>query len=76
MMASSAEYLPELCERTEEAARARGHDLDSWTAPPGQDGVARAAVCRRCGRVAYVRAESGFGGAAGEALTQDCKPAG
>jgi hypothetical protein len=74
-MTSSSEYLVELCERAAEAARARGHDLDSWRTPAGQDGVARAAVCRRCGRVVYVRAESGFAGAAGEALTQDCEPA-
>jgi hypothetical protein len=74
-MKSSSEYLVELCERTADAAHARGHELDSWATPPGQDGVARAAVCRRCGRVAYVRAESGFAGAAGEALTQDCESA-
>ena len=76
LMTPSADHLLELCDRTAEAAQARGHELDSWTAPPGQNGVARAAVCRRCGRVAYVRAESGFAGAAGEALTQDCEPTG
>jgi hypothetical protein len=68
------EHLLELCERAAEAACARGHALDPWSAPPDEDAIARAAVCRRCGRVVYVRAESGFAGAAGEALTQNCEP--
>jgi hypothetical protein len=75
-MVSGTEHLLELCERAAEAARARGHELNPWRAPPGGDAIARAAICRRCGRVAYVRAESGFAGAAGEALTQSCEPVG
>jgi len=74
-MASGSEHLRELCERAAEAAGSRGHELNSWSAPPGEDAIARAAVCQRCGRVAYVRAESGFAGAAGEALIQSCEPA-
>jgi hypothetical protein len=70
------EHLVELCERAAEAACARGHALDRWSTPPEEEAIARAAVCRRCGRVAYVRAESGFAGAAGEALTQNCEPRG
>jgi hypothetical protein len=69
---ASGDHLLELCERAGEAACARGHVLDAWHAPAGQGAIARAAVCRSCGRVVYVRAESGFAGAAGEALTQNC----
>jgi hypothetical protein len=71
-MTVSAEYLEALCENASEAARDRGHELEAWMAPPGEDAIARAAVCVRCGRVAYVRAESGFFGAAGDALVQPC----
>jgi hypothetical protein len=71
-MAAGQDQLRELCERASEAAEARGHELDAWTAPSGEESVARATSCRRCGRVVYVRAESGFLGAAGEALMQPC----
>ena len=47
--------------------------MERWGAPTGEGTIARSAVCRLCGRVAYVRSESGFGGAAGEALTQTCE---
>jgi hypothetical protein len=70
------EHLFEVCNRAAAAACARGHALDQWSAPPDEDAIARAAVCRRCGRVVYVRAEGGFAGAAGEALTQNCEPEG
>jgi hypothetical protein len=40
--------------------------------PPGEGDVARTAACRRCGRVGYVRAESGFAGAAGPVFSERC----
>jgi hypothetical protein len=64
--------LDEVCKNASEAARSRGHELSSWSAPPGEEAVARRAACRRCGRVGYVRAESGFVGAAGPALREPC----
>jgi len=71
-MSASGEYLESLCEHASEAARDRGHELRAWRVPPREGAIARAAVCARCGRVAYVRAESGFVGAAGDALVQAC----
>jgi hypothetical protein len=71
-MSVGQEHLRDLCERASEVARARGHELEGWSAPSGEAAIARAAVCRRCGRVAYVRAESGLIGAAGDALVQPC----
>jgi hypothetical protein len=56
----------------EERAGARGHELGPWEAPAGEEDVALRAVCRRCGRVAYVRSEGGMAGSAGDALTEAC----
>jgi hypothetical protein len=64
--------LDDLCQMAGEAARARGHDLGEWLAPPGEGELVRTASCRRCGRIAYVRFEPGLGGAAGDALTEPC----
>jgi hypothetical protein len=55
-----------------ERARAQGHELGPWEAPAGDEAIALRAVCRRCGRVAYVRAEGGMAGSAGDALTEGC----
>jgi hypothetical protein len=64
--------LDDLCQSAEDAARAGGHDLGEWEAPAGEESLARSAACRRCGRFAYVRAESSLAGAAGPALTEPC----
>ena len=72
-MTTSFEQLETLCESASEVARDQGHELHAWSAPPGEKQIARAAVCRTCGRVAYVRAESGFVGVAGDALVQPCQ---
>jgi hypothetical protein len=71
-MTVGQEPLRDLCERASEAASLRGHSLGEWSAPDGEEAVARASACRRCGRIAYVRAESGFVGAAGDALVEPC----
>jgi hypothetical protein len=65
--------LAELCELASSRAENRGHDLDDWVAPPGDDTIARSAACRRCGRVVYVRAEDAMQGMAGAALTEACR---
>jgi hypothetical protein len=67
--------LEDLCESVEDAARAGGHDLGDWESPAGEESLARSAVCRRCGRVAYVRAEPSLAGAAGPALNEPCSEA-
>jgi hypothetical protein len=67
--------LDDLCQNAEDAARSGGHQLGEWAAPPGEESLARSATCRRCGRVAYVRAESSLLGAAGPALTEPCTEA-
>jgi hypothetical protein len=64
--------LDALCQSAEDTALAGGHDLGEWQAPQGEEGVARSAVCSRCGRVAYVRAEPSLAGATGPALTEPC----
>jgi hypothetical protein len=64
--------LDDLSQMAEEAADAHGHDLGPWEAAPGEEAVARRAVCHRCGRVAYIRSESGIAGTAGAALTETC----
>ena len=38
----------------------------------GEEDLARTVVCRRCGRVGYVRAEAGFSGVAGPVFTERC----
>ncbi len=67
--------LDDLCQSAEDAARSGGHDLGKWAAPEGEESLARSAVCRRCGRGAYVRAEPLLLGAAGPALTESCTEA-
>jgi hypothetical protein len=64
--------LDDLCQSAEDAALAGGHELGEWEAAEGEESLARSAVCRRCGRVAYVRAEPAMAGAAGPALTEAC----
>jgi hypothetical protein len=64
--------LDDVCGMAAVAAREQGHELGAWRAPPGEENVARTATCVRCGRLAYVRSESGLAGAAGEALTEPC----
>jgi hypothetical protein len=66
------DQLDALCQTAMDAALARGHDLGEWEAAPGEEPIARRSSCRRCGRTAYVRAESGLAGAAGTALTERC----
>jgi hypothetical protein len=68
----STGQLHDVCDMAEEAARVRGHDLGGWAAVPGEEAVARAATCLRCGRTAYVRSESGLAGAGGAALSEQC----
>jgi hypothetical protein len=75
MTRTSAEDLDALCATASAAARARGHELGEWEARPVEEQVARRAVCRGCGAVAYVRAEAGLQGLAGAALTEACRPA-
>jgi hypothetical protein len=72
MTAGSGQEFDDLCRNAADHARAHGHELGDWAAPPGEEEVARTAACRRCGRVAYVRAESGFAGAAGPAFSEPC----
>jgi len=64
--------LQGMSEIAEEKARAQGHELGPWEAPAGEEEIARRAVCSRCGRVAYVRFETGMAGSAGDALTESC----
>jgi hypothetical protein len=64
--------LQSMSEIAEEMALAHGHDLGPWEAPTGEEAIARRALCRRCGRVAYVRSETGMAGSAGDALTECC----
>jgi hypothetical protein len=72
MSLAGSGQLDELCAGAATAARAQGHDLGGWTAPPGERRIARAAQCRLCGRVAYVRVAPGMAGATGEALRERC----
>lgn len=77
MTGAGSDHLRDLCDTAADAARARGHDLGEWEAPPGEEAIARSAVCRRCSRVAYVRAEGALAGAVGPALVERCdEPAG
>lgn len=55
-----------------ELAQLKGHDLGDWEAPDGEEAVARRAICRRCGKVAYVRSEGALAGTGGAALTVSC----
>ncbi|HEY7074349.1 MAG TPA: hypothetical protein VH418_03225 [Solirubrobacteraceae bacterium] len=64
--------LEDLTQMAEHAARARGHELGGWDAPAGEETIALRAVCRRCGRVAYIRSEGGLAGTAGDALSETC----
>jgi hypothetical protein len=64
--------LDALCRVAVSRAAGLGHELASWEAPAGEESVARASVCGRCGRTAYVRVEGGLKGMAGEALTTAC----
>lgn len=64
--------LVELCAQAEVRATERGHVLARWQAPVGEEAVARAADCGRCGRGIYVRAEGDLKGLSGRALTEPC----
>jgi hypothetical protein len=65
--------LDQLCLVAAAAAERRGHDLGDWETPPGEEGTARRAVCRRCGSVAYVRVGQGMSGLSGDALFKRCE---
>jgi hypothetical protein len=67
-----AGVLGELCALAAARAERRGHDLDEWVHPPGEVRPARRAVCRRCGRVVYVRIENQLKGIAGTAVHEPC----
>jgi len=69
------EELDVLCQTALDMALVQGHELEEWTAVPGEEAIARRTSCRRCGRSVYVRAESGLAGAAGTALTERCRDA-
>jgi hypothetical protein len=64
--------LAELCAHAEARATAHGHILAQWQAPAGEEGVARASACRRCGRSIYVRSEGDLKGLSGRSLTEPC----
>jgi hypothetical protein len=64
--------LAELCAQAEARATERGHVLAQWHAPEGEEAIARAADCRRCGRGIYVRAEGDLKGFSGRMLTEPC----
>jgi len=66
--------LEDLRQMAEAATLAGGHELGGWEAPPGEEAIALRAVCRRCGRIAYIRSEAGLAGTAGDALTEPCAP--
>jgi hypothetical protein len=64
--------LVELCAQAEARTTARGHVLTPWRAPVGEEAIARAADCGRCGRGIYVRAEGDLRGMSGRVLTEPC----
>jgi hypothetical protein len=64
--------LEDLTQMAGELAKRNGHDLGAWEAPDGEEAVARRAVCRDCGQVAYVRSEGALAGTGGPALTVRC----
>jgi hypothetical protein len=66
------EGLVDVCAQAETRAAAAGHVLTPWRAPVGEEAIARAADCGRCGRTIYVRAEGDLKGLAGRALTEPC----
>jgi hypothetical protein len=66
---SDDSQLAQLCRAAEERTLALGHLLGPWAE---EDEVARRAVCTRCGRAVYVRAEGGLGGIAGRACGEPC----
>jgi hypothetical protein len=72
MAGRDTDGLDELCRIASAAMQARGHVIELWVAPPGEEATARRAVCRRCGRSVNVRAEHGMTGVAGAALTERC----
>jgi hypothetical protein len=61
--------LAQLCRSAEDRARALGHLLGAWEA---EGEIACRAVCTRCGRAVYVRAEGKLGGIAGRACGEHC----
>jgi hypothetical protein len=67
--ASDNSQLDHLCRAAEDRVGALGHVLGAWTA---EGEVARRAVCTRCGRAVYVRAEGKLGGVAGRACGEPC----
>jgi hypothetical protein len=67
-----AEPLTELKALASDRAKQLGHDLEDWTVPPDEHGIAHRALCRRCGRTVYVRAEQGLAGIAGRAARERC----
>lgn len=75
MIGADGGGLDALCRTAAAASAARGHCLDSWSAPHGDEAIARKAVCRHCGRAVYVRVDAGLAGLAGRALVDACRPA-
>jgi len=72
-MTDGRNELADLCALASAAAEKQGHELDDWIRPDGADAIGLRAACRRCGRVAYVRAESSMQGIAGAALREPCR---
>jgi hypothetical protein len=71
-MTDGRNELAELCALAAAAAEKQGHELDDWIQPDRDEATGLRAVCRRCGRVVYVRAESSMQGMAGAALREPC----
>jgi hypothetical protein len=55
-----------------ERAAALGHDIYPTAVSPGEEEIANAGACTRCGATVYVRSERGLTGMAGKALSQSC----
>jgi hypothetical protein len=72
MAGDPAGELEALCRLAGSRAEALGHELVSWEIPSGEEAIARASACLRCGRTVYVRIEGGLKGMAGDALTTAC----
>jgi hypothetical protein len=63
------EPLIQLCRTAEQTTLALGHILGPWTIV---EDIARRAVCTKCGRAVYARAEGKLVGIAGRACGERC----
>ncbi len=61
--------LGRLCRTAERRSAALGHLLGPWKA---EEDVARRAICTKCGRAVYARAEGSLAGIAGRACGEPC----